>query len=190
MGATRCCWKSSSPRAVRIAPSPSPRFSSRDEPTRPTTGTIVPPDFPPLNHPSKNHETPSPTPPNPAPCLSLTGSRISSDPVIRLTPHTGDRATILARARRIAPLKMRRPTGGFYVQSGVFKSPNINGGANPSTYCRSSMTLSPTRSMPHIQSGSDAFKVSSNSALTLRTTMTGLAAVIAASCLWAASLSA
>lgn len=90
------------------------------------------------------------------------------------TRTTGDRAYYFGTSQTNGTFDNASATGGFYVQSGVFKSPNINGGANPSAYWSIINDSQPDTVNTTLPSGSDAFKVSSNSALTLRTTMTGL----------------
>lgn len=90
------------------------------------------------------------------------------------TRTSGDRAYYFGTSQTNGTFDNASATGGYYVQSGVFKSPNINGGANPSTYWSVINDSQPDTVNASLPSGSEDFKVSSNSAFTLRTTMTGL----------------
>lgn len=90
------------------------------------------------------------------------------------TRGTGDRAHYFGTNQSNGNFDNLSSLTGWYVQTNAFKSPNINGGSNPSTYWAIVNDAEPDTVNATIPDGSEAFEVSSSSALTLRTTLTSL----------------
>lgn len=87
---------------------------------------------------------------------------------------SGDRAQYFGTSQPNGTFDNALNNGGFYVSGGVFKSPQVNGGSNPSTYWAIINDSEPDTANTTLPAGSSAFNVSSSSALTLRTRILSL----------------